>query len=210
MRRFVAACTALLMVAALGLDLLAWRGNKLDEPRDDQQSLLFGFIDVQEGPGLEWAKLQQASPRVKEPVREMRIGGDPEGLFYLENVPIGSFQLYAFGGSSYFRGGSRAYAFDPFDRNKTAVKIERPGIYCLGVYRFDISWENTRRGRIGTWSINPRAYPGEATLLKQLLPGAAGTKWEARIRARIEALANPAPPPPAVPPLEIIMPEPGK
>jgi hypothetical protein len=213
MRRLTAAILVLLALAALGPGLSARHGDKLDEPRDDRQSLLFGFIDMdREGPDLEWASLQQAAPLIKEPLREMRVDPDMDGFFYLENVPPGSHQLHAFGGGNYFAGHA-GYAMRLHDRNATAVRIDKPGLYYLGTYRFDVSWERDGMRRVGAWDLKPRAYPGEAQLLKKLLPRATGTKWEPLMKARIDALANPPPSPPAsapVPPLQIILPEPGK
>lgn len=195
----------LTLLALLGLDLSARRGDKMNEPANEQQSLLFGFIDLE----LRFARLQQAAPLIKEPFTEMRVEPEMEGLFYLENVPPGSHQLHAFGGSGY-RMASGNYFFRLHDRNATAVHIDKPGLYYMGTYRFDLSWERDGMRRVGAWDITPRAYPGEAQLLKKLLPRATGTKWEPLIKARIEVLANPPPSPPPVPPLQIIMPEPGK
>jgi hypothetical protein len=205
MFRRLAAPSVLLALGALALNLSAWRGNKLDEPRDDQQSLLFGFIDMD----LRFARLQQAAPLIKEPFREMHVEPEMTGFFYLENVPPGSHQLHAFSGSG-DRMGMDNYFFRLHDRNATAVRIEKPGLYYMGTYRFNLSWERDGRRQVGAWEIIPRAYPGEAQLLKKLLPHTTGTKWEPLIKARIETLINPPPPPPPVPPLQIIMPEPGK
>ena len=65
MARALSALVTLLGLAFLGLTLFARRGEKLDEPRDDRQSLLFGFIDMD----LRFARLQQAAPLDRKSTR---------------------------------------------------------------------------------------------------------------------------------------------
>lgn len=167
----------------------------------DESSLVFGYVDMSGAASdLEWAALHPEKPGTDGVY--LRIA---DGLFYRENLSPGSYFVTTVAGMDKrmfgLCGGPRVsicclsgnaprtelrYDFGDFEKNPTSLKIERGGIYFVGSY----ACENVSGGlmRAATFELKRVKSPSEAELLKHLLPRTKGTKWEARVRSRLDEL----------------------
>ena len=164
----------------------------LTEAEGDTRSLAFGFIDMSEAPSnLNYFNLKQVRPKTDKPYRQMRLDGT--GMFYIENLPVGSYQVSDFGGPCrrfllfcFHSADFYEYTFPEHGRNETAARITRPGIYFLGAYKYEpvkTSWFKPDQ-----FDIARIESPTEAELLERLLPYATGTQWESIVRSRLARL----------------------
>jgi hypothetical protein len=174
---------------ALGLALALLAGCGSSGPKrdinDPTNSLVFGYIDMSDAPtGVDYAWLMRVAPPSKTPYWQL---GVRKGLFYNTHLPTGSYQISRFGGSAMFAGQHR-YDF-PRQANETALRVEKPGIYYLGSYKY----KKVKTGVFeqGKFAIEKVESPTEAELLKRLLDESAevkGTAWEDKVRARLAKL----------------------
>ena len=174
----------------------------IDNPNN---SLVFGYIDMSDAPTkVEGAWLQQLSPPTDKPYWSMGI---KKGLFYNTFIQSGTYQISKFAGSG-FMAGSHEYHFPRQGRNETAVRIEKPGIYFLGAYKY----VKARKGGMfkrAKFSIEPISEPTETELLRRILEDEMKmqkskeykgprqvkikeTVWADRIRAYLEDSTHPA------------------
>ncbi len=157
-------------------------GRSIDDPTS---SLVFGFIDMEDAPtDISYAKLQQVAPRGEAGFWGMSAD---DGIVYNQYLPMGTFQMERFGGSS-FLWGEHVYTFPTYGRNETALKIEQPGIYFVGAYAYRD--EETGFFEPGQFSIETLDDPTEISILKQIqsMDWVRGTQWEERIRLRLAEL----------------------
>jgi hypothetical protein len=149
---------------------------------DPGNSLVFGYVDMDDAPtGISYASLMQVAPATKAPYWGLAV---KKGLFYSAYLPPGSYQLSRFGGSGFW-AGEHQYNF-PRQGNQTALRIDKPGIYYLGSFRF----KTAKSGMFepGKFTMEKVAKPGEAELLKRILDEGSGIKdsaWRDRIQARL-------------------------
>jgi hypothetical protein len=131
-----------------------------------------------------YASIQQVAPPTQEPYWSLSVR---KGLFYTAYLPPGSYQLSKFGGSAFFTG-EHVYGF-PRQGNQTALRIEKPGIYFLGSYKYrDVKTGMFEQGK---FSIDATNKPTEADLLRRILEEGSGIKdsaWRDRIQARLAKL----------------------
>lgn len=169
---------------ALALLTACSTGPKRDI-NDPTNSLVFGYVDMDDAPtGIEYAKLQQVAPANEQGYWSL---GVRKGLFYSGYLPPGSYQLSRFGGSGFF-AGEHAYNF-PRQGNQTALRIEKPGIYFLGSYKYKT--EKSGMFEPGKFSMQKVNKPTEAELLKRILDDGSGIKdsaWRDKIQARLRQL----------------------
>lgn len=165
-------------------------GKPLHERIAPDRSVIFGFLRVRK-PKIKVANvvIQQMAPSVKESYHYCQY---QDGLVYLANVPLGSFQLTKITGSDSHRIGvcwlscvctgrnGRAYVLDLADyaRNVTALRVERPGVHYFGAFE---AMRISRR----EFELSPMQGHSRADVLPQLLPLAAGTQWESVVRDEI-------------------------
>ncbi len=167
----------------LGVFLVVGCGVRLYNPVDETRSLVFGFIDMKGAPTkMSNATLKQVKPLSKKPYWYMGTNG--KGLFWDEQLPPGSYQLFSFGGHSFWRNASFTYNMPEFGKNETAVVIKKPGLYYVGSYKFEKtgSFFNPKFDLVKTDS------PSEKEILQQLLALGIGTEWEKVIENRIRVL----------------------
>jgi hypothetical protein len=152
---------------------------KLDPPANDQQSLVYGYLDMSDAPTpLGWMEFHQLSPLTATPFYQMRVD---EGVFYMEKFPPGVFSMGEFGGER--RDGKHlAYAI-PRASPAVRVSIESPGLHFVGAYKYRPVREDG--AATGRFEIDAVPAPSEAEVLARILPYARGTAWEQRIRARL-------------------------
>ena len=152
---------------------------------DPTNSLVFGYIDMDDAPtSISYATIQQVAPPTDAPYWGLAV---KKGLFYHVALPPGSYQLSSFGGSGFLSGEHR-YSF-PRQGNQTALRIDKPGIYFLGSFKY----KNVKTGMFeqGKFSIDPVNKPTEADLLRRILDEGSGIKdsaWRDKIQARLARL----------------------
>lgn len=109
--------------------------------KDETVSLVFGYFDMKEAPSsLEWVSLKRyGRPDEKQKDGWVYTLPAKDGLFYHVGIRPGSYQVDRFGGT----GGIPLLTSRPFEydfggkgRNRTALRIERPGVYFLGAHRY--------------------------------------------------------------------------
>ena len=124
---------AALLLAALGLAGCGGGegyGRSIDDPSN---SLVFGFVDMADAPTkVTNVRIRQVAPPSDKPF----WGTDAkDGVFHIAYMPPGSYMLSSMYGSSMLRGEYQ-YNFGRQGGGETAVRIEKPGIYFLGSYKY--------------------------------------------------------------------------
>ena len=110
------------------------------------------------------------------------------GLFFHVGVEPGSYQVDKFGVSSFLRG-EHQYNFPRQGGGGTTARIEKPGIYFRGAYKY----KSVKSGMFeqAKFGIERVPTPVEAELLQRLLDTDAelkGSVWADKIRQRIARL----------------------
>lgn len=177
-----------LILGIITLGLLAGCGSSgpVRDINDPTNSLVFGYVDMDEAPtSVDAAWMQQVAPPTETPYWSMSV---KKGLFYHTRLPTGSYQLSSFYGSGFFAGENR-YNF-PRQGNETALRITKPGIYFLGSYKY-------RKVKTGIFeqdkfAIEKIGKPSEADLLKRILEDdeVKDSAWGNKIRARLAQLKS--------------------
>lgn len=158
-------------------------GGSAPDINDPSNSLVFAYIDMDDAPtDVSYGHLQQVLPKTDTPYWGMLV---EDGILYNPNLPNGAYQLSNFGGGGGFFSTPHEYNFPAYGKNETAVRIERPGIYFLGSYKYEEV--DTGFFEQDKFSIKPVSKPTEAELLRKLLQAEKipGSQWEARIRQRL-------------------------
>lgn len=151
----------------------------LDEPKDPERSMVYGYVDMSDGPcWMDWFAMKQVLPKVEKPYYYFRID---DGAFYAEYVPLGSFQLSEFGGKKTL--GSTLYTFR-FPQQLEGLRIEKPGLYFIGSFKMKDEGNLFK----SKYDIDLAEKPTEREILEKILPHAKGTAWEDRLRKRLEGL----------------------
>ena len=156
------------MVAALILVLLlaGCAGTPID-PKDESVSLVFGYFDMDDAPSnLQWVSLK----RYGDPDPVWYGMAVRDGLIFHIGIAPGPYQVEKFGGTGgipFLSSQRYEYNFGTRGRNDTAVRIQKPGIYFLGAYRF----VNHSGGlfRADKFEMKPIQQPSEKELLQRLI-----------------------------------------
>ena len=174
----------LALLSALSLAGCASTGPERDI-NDPSNSLIFGYIDMEDAPtDMSYAHLRQVFPQSEYPYWPM---GVDEGLMFQQYLAPGGYQMSNFGGSGFW-SGDHEYSFPNYGKNQTAVRIDEPGIYFIGAYRY--KEVDTGFLEAGKFEMEPVQSPSERELLERLakMDWVKGTQWEARIAARLAEL----------------------
>lgn len=170
------------------LVLLAGCGSSSIGPKrdinDPSSSLVFAYVDMTEAP----TKINGASlkPQGEEGFWNMTVADDGQ-LISQAYLPLGSYQLATLRGSGFF-AGDNVYRFPAYGRNETALRIQKPGVYFMGSFRYAKVKTGFFEG--GKFMIEKVQSPTELELLQRLQKEdwVKGTQWEARIRSRMQEL----------------------
>jgi hypothetical protein len=182
-RRAVSVVCAVLSLAVLAGCASDGHGRDINDPSN---SLVFGYIDMSEAPTkAEGVQIMQVAPPTERPYWGTNV---QKGLFYTPFLPPGSYKLGAIHGSSFFRG-ENIYTFSQQGRGETGTRIDRPGIYFLGLYKY----RPVKTGFFeqSKFAIERTSKPTEAELLRRILEEDSeikSSRWAALIRARLERL----------------------
>lgn len=153
---------------------------------DPSNSLVFAYVDMSDAP----TKIDGASlkPQGEPGYWHMNVARDGQ-LLSQPYLPVGAYQMASLQGSGFW-AGNNVYSFPTYGRNQTAVRIQKPGIYFMGAYRY--VKVKTGMFEAGKFAIERVNTPSEAELLQRLQKEdwVKGTQWEARIRNRIAELAK--------------------
>ena len=153
---------------------------------DPTNSLVFGFVDMGDAPTkVSGASIMQVAPPTDKPYWGM---GVKDGMFYNSYLPPGSYRLASLQGSGFWAGEHR-YNFPRQGGGDTTVRIDKPGIYFLGSYKY----QKVKTGMFeqGKFAIERVAKPTEAELLQKMLDSDAELKnsaWGDKIRQRLARL----------------------
>jgi hypothetical protein len=170
------AVLSFLFVAACGGGLPL----QMEDGKDPDASFVYGYIDMQDGPcWLHFFNMKQVLPKTDKPYWHFRID---EGAFYAEYIPLGSFQLSELGGQDSWPGNTH-YTWR-FPQQLEGLRLEKPGIYYIGSFKM-IDQGSFFKSK---YDITPAEKPTEREILERLLPHAKGTKWDERLRKRLEEL----------------------
>lgn len=175
----------LLLAAVTSLSGCAGGGHGRDI-NDPSNSLVFGYVDMSAAPTkVSGAHIMQVAPPTDKPYWGTDVR---DGLFYTYYLPPGSYKLSSLHGSSMLRG-EHQYNFPRQGGGDTAVRIDKPGIYFLGAYKY----QKARTGMFeqAKFGIERVPSPTEAELLQRMLeqdPELKKSAWADRIRERIARL----------------------
>lgn len=173
----------LLLAAAMTLLGGCAGGGHGRDINDPSNSLVFGYVDMADAPTkVSGAQVMQVAPPTDKPYWGTDVR---DGLFYTYYLPPGSYKLATLHGSSFLRGDYR-YSFPRQGGGNTAVRIDKPGIYFLGAYRY----KTVKTGMFeqAKFDIERASSPTEAELLQKLLdtdPEIKKSVWADKIRQRI-------------------------
>jgi hypothetical protein len=141
--------------------------------KDETVSLVFGYFDMKDAPSsLEWVSLKRyGRPDEKQKSGWVYTLPAKDGLFYHVGIRPGSYQVDRFGG----QGGVPLLTRRPFEydyggkgRNRTAVRIERPGIYFLGSHRY-VNHAGKGFFDADKFEMQASKQPSEKEVLQQLI-----------------------------------------
>lgn len=153
---------------------------------DPSNSLVFGYVDMSDAPTkVSGAQIMQVAPPTDRPYWGTDVR---DGLFYTYYLPPGSYRLAALFGSSFLKGDYQ-YNMPRQGGGETTVRIDKPGIYFLGSYKYkDVKTGFFEQGK---FNIQRVGTPGEAELLRRILAEdkeLKGSVWEERIKQRLSRL----------------------
>jgi hypothetical protein len=182
MNRFVSLFVAAALAALAGC-AGGGHGRNIDDPSN---SLVFGYVDMTDAPTkVSGVQIQQVAPPAEKPYWGTDVR---DGLFYTYYLPPGSYRLATLHGSSFLRGEYQ-YNFPRQGGGATTVRIDKPGIYFLGAYKYkDVKTGFFEQGK---FDIERVGSPSEAELLQRILerdPEIKGSAWVDKIRQRIARL----------------------
>lgn len=129
-RRLAAAAAAL----SAFLLLAACATSDPVDPNDPTRSVVFGYIDMEEAPSsVEWVFIMDYNSDGDE---GYRVAAE-DGIFYHVGIAPGPHQVDSFGRyTTWWSNTSYTYEFGADGRNETAVRIDRPGVYFMGAYKY--------------------------------------------------------------------------
>jgi hypothetical protein len=176
----------LLLLAAVVFVAGCAGGGHGRDINDPSNSLVFGYVDMADAPTkVTGAHIMQVAPPTDKPYWGM---GVKDGLFYSSYLPPGSYRLSSLHGSHFLRG-EHQYNMGRQGGGDTTVRIDKPGIYFLGSYKY----KNVKTGMFeqSKFGIERVSTPGEAELLQKMLdtdPELKNSAWADKIRQRIARL----------------------
>lgn len=119
----------------LGLLALLVAGCASDpvDPKDQSLSLVYGYIDMADAPSsLGWVNI-----KLYDGKNTGYLVSGHKGLFFHIGVEPGPYQVERFGrDAGFFSNTDYTYNFGTRGRNESAIKVDKPGVYFMGAYKF--------------------------------------------------------------------------
>ncbi|HEX6843202.1 MAG TPA: hypothetical protein VF113_16835 [Stellaceae bacterium] len=123
------------LVPLLGLValLIASCATSSVDPKDPNLSLVYGYIDMEDAPSsLGWVRI-----KLYDGKNQGYSAAVKKGLFFHIGVEPGPYQVERFGRhTTFFSNTEYTYDFGTRGRNDTAVRIDKPGVYFMGAYKY--------------------------------------------------------------------------
>ena len=192
LKRFFQISVIALSAFSLSSCVIYWtKTGNAEEPIDNNKILVYGYLDDSQAPfKFRWGQLRQMLPKTDDPFVDLKL--NKQGLFYLENLPVGSFAINSVGGPE---GGlsDRTWRWtfpSPANRPEfklTELRSTKPGLYFMGAYKI----YEAKKGGFFTnaeYSSLPVDKPSEIEILEQLREKTKDTKWDKLVVARIQEL----------------------
>jgi len=186
----------ILIVVTLALStsscLIFWtKTGDAKDPVNNNSILVYGYLDDSAAPfSFRWGQLHQVLPRTDEPFLDIKL--NKKGLFYLENLPVGSYSIESLGGpEGFFSNSSWTWRFpNPSQHPEfklTELRAGKPGIYFMGAYRI---YESKHGGFFSSAEYSSASvdHPSELEILQQLREKTRDSKWDHLVVARINEL----------------------
>jgi hypothetical protein len=134
------------------------------DPKDQSLSLVYGYIDMADAPSsLGWVRI-----KLYDGKNTGYMAKGHKGLFFHVGVVPGPYQVERFGRyATFFSNTDYVYDFGTRGRNETAIRVDKPGVYFMGAYKYvDIrtGWFEQDKFRMERTST-----PSERELLNKLL-----------------------------------------
>lgn len=134
------------------------------DPKDQSLSLVYGYIDMADAPSsLGWVHIMLYDGKNTGYFTELH-----DGLFFHLGVKPGPYQVDRFGRHATFLSNTEySYEFGTRGRNETATRIDKPGVYFMGAYKYvDVptGWFEQDKFR-----MERTTTPGERELLTRVL-----------------------------------------
>lgn len=179
-------------ISACAFHIHVTKNKHLDQKKNKNSILVVGYFDDSDSEfNLGWGYIKQIRPVIDEPYLEMRTNGDD--LFYLENMPVGSYKLISVDGREKGALSTQPWSLtfpQPSkykDFKRLELRAKKSGVYFLGAYKYKLV---KRGGVFGTDKFETIALkkPTEKQVLKRLLKHSKGTKWKKIIQKRIKRL----------------------
>lgn len=156
-----------LLTVMLALALGGCASGGAINANDETVSLVYGYFDMEDAPsGVDWVFLQQYGTKAKE--AEGYSIGAKDGLFFHIGIEPGSYQVDRFGGGGGFFSRLVEYDFGGKGRNRTAIRIRKPGVYFLGAYRY-VNHAGKGFFAPDKFEMQPAKAPGEKELLQRVI-----------------------------------------
>jgi hypothetical protein len=138
--------------------------SKPVDPKDPSLSLVYGYIDMADAPSsLGWVRI-----KLYDGKNEGYMAATKKGLFFHVGVEPGPYQVERFGRhTTFFSNTEYTYDFGTRGRNETAIRIDKPGVYYMGAYKYveiRTGWFEQDK-----FKIERTKTPSERELLARLL-----------------------------------------
>lgn len=186
----------ILLVVALALStsscLIFWtKTGNAEDPVNNNSILVYGFLDDKDAPfKFRWGQIRQVLPKTDEPFQDFKL--NKEGLFYLDNLPVGSYSIESLGGpEGFFSNTSWTWRFPNPSQNPefklTELRAAKPGLHFMGAYKI---YESKKGGFFSNAEYSTLAVekPSELEILQQLREKTRGSKWDSLVVARINKI----------------------
>lgn len=136
----------------------------LDDPEPEQGnvSLVYGYFDMDKAQSASYHWL--VARRYRPSTREYEMHVYQSGLFYHLGVENGSHQVVRLGAYE------TSFHFGTHRKNETAIKINKPGLYYMGSFEYDIKRSDSWLANGGgSFSAIKTKKPSEKEVLTLLL-----------------------------------------
>ncbi len=192
LKRIFQISSAVLLAFSLSSCVLYWtKTGNAEDPTDNNSILVYGYLDDSQAPfKFRWGQLRQMLPRTDEPFHDLKL--NKEGLFFLDNLPVGSYTVHSLGGpETGMSDRTWRWSFpSPSEKPEfklTELRATKPGVYFMGAYKI----YESKKGGIFTrseYSSLAVQKPSELEILEQLREKTKDTKWDRLVVARIQEL----------------------
>jgi hypothetical protein len=205
---------AFALLAVLGFVVIGcasgWHTITREDIEKPNVALLYGYMDMTDAPSpMDYFEIKQVKPEAGKGA-EWGFGckdlGDKKFLFYHQAIPVGTYQLDEFGGTStvgflifILSRTLHKYSFMGADSmnpdlknpgketNDSSLVIDEPGIYFLGRFKYVKVKE---KDEDESFSIEKISTPSQGEVIQQLYKhmDVKGTKWDKMLLDQMKKL----------------------